>query len=265
MKSITKMSREELIKTIGANVAQVKKQDTNLFDRLSYADRAMKKNPKAVSKTDLVGFVKEIANLLGDAMRDVVTPAPAVAAENSVKPKLSTGKKSTENKAQEETPAKEEKAPATKKAPAKKDAPKKSEPEQKKSLKKAPAMPDRATAESFPEELSVGDSAYTLAHDITDMGALLKAINDEQDIVFAFFWTPGLIKSAYGATGLAAPKKFDNDLDLASTLYVSDECKVCYSLSMYTEVLYQIMPEAFEEIDGVRYSAGIEFQIYRQK
>ena len=53
------------------------------------------------------------------------------------------------------------------------------------------------------------------------------------------------------------------DLDLASCVYVSDDCKVVYAVSMYTEVCYMYLPNDIEETDGIRYAGGVEFQIYR--
>ena len=122
-----------------------------------------------------------------------------------------------------------------------------------------------ATASSFPETLTIGDESYELAHDITDMEKLHEASDNDEEIIFAFYWSKSQIKQFnYGSGLLPAPKDgFKDNLDLSTLLYVSDEKKVCFSLSMYTENLYQVMPDAFEEIEGVRYSMGIEYQIYR--
>lgn len=245
---------EQLKGILNANFKAVTKKDKALADSISYASQQMKKDPKAVKKADLADLAKQVITLLGDSVKPAVTLKPAV--ENSTKPKLSApkGSKKSETKAEG--------------APADKGEEKKTEPKKPENSKpaedKKPPVADMITAEAFPKEFTAGDVKYELATDITDMKGLLEAFNKDEEFVFAFYWNKAQIKqSAYGSGLLAAPKEFANNLDLASVLYVSDECKVTYALSMYTEVLYQIMPEAFEEIEGVRYSMGIEFQLYR--
>lgn len=260
MKITRNTTVEQLKGFIGANVAEVKKQDKNLFDQISYTDKAMKKDPKSVKKADLVQLAKDIMTLLGDAVKEVTTPVTLTpVAENSTKPvaKLSAkggAKKSAEKAEDKKEPvptASGEKKPTT----GKKD--------EKKSIKKP--VPEVATASSFPETLTIGDESYELAHDITDMDKLHEASDNDEEIIFAFYWSKSQIKQFnYGSGLLPAPKDgFKDNLDLSTLLYVSDEKKVCFSLSMYTENLYQVMPDAFEEIEGVRYSMGIEYQIYR--
>lgn len=277
MKITRSTTKEQLVKFIGANVAEVKKQDKNLFDQLSYADKQMKSDPKKVTKTDLVQLAKDVAKLLGDKCKEVVAePALTPVVENSVKPaekkapaKLSAkgGKSAKTKKTEETTPAESESEPEKKpeapKTEGKKNTSKKDS-GNKPAVKKP--VPEVVGAESFPETLTVGDETYTLAHDITDMETLHKAFSTDEEILFAFYWSKSQIKQFnYGNGLLPAPSTgFADNLDLTSLLYVSDEKKVCYSLSMYTENLYQVMPQAFEEIEGVRYSMGIEFQIYRK-
>lgn len=249
---------EQLKGILNANFKAVTKKDKALADSISYASQQMKKDPKAVKKADLADLAKQVITLLGDSVKPAVTLKPAV--ENSTKPKLSAPKGSKKSE------TKTEDAPADK-GEEKKTEPKKpenSKPAEDKKPAKKPPVADMITAEAFPKEFTAGDVKYELATDITDMKGLLEAFNKDEEFVFAFYWNKAQIKqSAYGSGLLAAPKEFANNLDLASVLYVSDECKVTYALSMYTEVLYQIMPDAFEEIEGVRYSMGIEYQLYR--
>ena len=119
-------------------------------------------------------------------------------------------------------------------------------------------------AEAFPTKIKVGDDIYELAEDIKTMEDLFKALNADEDIVFAYYWTKRHLKQFdYFSRWLGQPKSFDNDLDLATCIYVSDEQKVSYQVSMYTEAVYTILPEDLEETEGVRVAGGIEFQIYR--
>lgn len=239
MKITSKTTREELVKFIGANVKEVKVLSQDLFDRIAYADNQMKKDPKKVTKADLASLAKEVIKLLGDTVHEVSAPKFTVVAENNTKPP----KKLTKTK-KEETPKEEPKA-------------------EPKAEEQKPKTTPKTTM--FPEELQIEGATFVLAHDIKDIKDLLDAFNNSEDFRFAFYWTKAQIKQYNYANGtLPAPKEFANNLDITSTVYVSDNCKVCYNLSIYTEALYQVMPDAFEEVDGIRYSDGIEFQIYRQ-
>lgn len=252
---ITRSTTVEQLKNIlNANYKAVSKKDKALGESIEYAAKQIKDNPKKVKKADLADLAKQVIALLGDSVKAGITPTLKPAVENSAKPKPSLkGSNKKETKA-DSTPADKGKQTSEKAEPKK--------PESKKPAKKPPVSKS-PTAESFPEELTAGDMRYELAHDITSMEDLLEAFNNDEEFVFAFYWNKAQIKQSYSSGHLPAPKEFANNLDLASVLYVSDECKVTYALSMYTEVLYQIMPEAFEEIEGVRYSMGIEFQLYR--
>lgn len=235
---------EQLKSILNANFDEVLKKDRALGDSIIYAAAQMKKDPKTVKKADLADLCKKVITLLGDSVKPAQTPQVVV--ENSSKPKLSAkggSKKDNDTSKDSDT----------------EDSEKSSKP-----TTKPKNVPEVITADSFPDKLTAGDVKYVLAHDITSMEELLKAFNEDEEFVFAFYWSKTQIKQFnYGSNLLPAPKEFADNLDLASTLYVSDEGKVAYALSMYTEVLYQIMPESFEEIDGIRYSMGIEFQLYR--
>lgn len=264
MKITRNTTVEQLKGFIGANVAEVKKQDKSLFDQISYTDKAMKKDPKSVKKADLVQIAKDIMTLLGDAVKEVATPVTLTpVAENSTKPVAKLSAKGGAKKSADKT--EDNKEPETKEPVAEKGEKKSTtgKKDEKKSIKKP--VPEVATASSFPETLTIGDESYELAHDITDMEKLHEASDNDEEIIFAFYWSKSQIKQFnYGSGLLPAPKDgFKDNLDLSTLLYVSDEKKVCFSLSMYTENLYQVMPDAFEEIEGVRYSMGIEYQIYR--
>lgn len=282
MKITTKTTKEQLKDFLGANVKAVKEQSKELFDRIDYASKMAKKDDSKVTRKDLVDLAKEVIALLGSA---VVEPALAQEttlapiepqAENSVK-KLGKGvskkQKSMEETAEssEESGESEETAEQTEeKVDTKKSA--------KKSLggKKAPKK-DGVTAlegsenqktvqmaKAFPQTLTVGDTKYELAGDIKTMEDLYNALNNDEEIVFAYYWTKRHLKQfPYFGGWLGQPKSFDNDLDMTATIYVSDEKKVAYSVSMYTEAVYTIVPTDFEETDGVRVAGGIEYQIYR--
>lgn len=274
MKITSKTTKQELVEVLGANAKAVKEQDKNLYDQMVYTSDMMKKDQKKVTRKDLVDLVKDVIKSLGDKFVEPAlaqeTPVETVQpqAENAVK-KLAKGV--SKKQEMKEEPAKEE----SKEEQGAEKAPKKSL--DKKSTKKSkegvtdlePATSsDKAVqlAKMFPKEISVGDDTYELAEDIKTFDDLYTALEKDEEIVFAYYWTKRHLKQFdYFMGWLGQPKSFDNDLDLATAMYVSDEKKVAYQISMYTEAVYTILPTDFEEVDGVRVAGGIEYQIYRKK
>lgn len=286
MKITTKTNKETLKTFLGLNAKAVKEQDKNLFDQMMYTDKMLRKDESKVTRKDLVDLAKSVIALLGDkcvepALAQEKTPATPQA-ENSVK-KLAKGV-SKKQETKEETSSKES-GESEKTAEETQEAPAKEEKVDKKSAKKslggnkkkeAPKK-DGVTAlegsenqktvqmaKAFPKTLTVGDTTYELAEDIKTLEDLYNALNKDEEIVFAYYWTKRHLKQfPYFGGWLGQPKSFDNDLDLATAMYVSDEKKVSYQISMYTEAVYTILPTDFEEVDGVRIAGGIEYQIYR--
>lgn len=278
MKITSKTTKQELASVLGANAKVVKEQNKNLYDQMAYTSDMMKKDEKKVTRRDLVDLVKDVIAVLGDKFiepalaQETSTPAVQPQAENAVK-KLTKGvSKKQEMKPAKEEPAKDESTEeqgaekAPKKSLGKKSTTKKSK-EGVTDLEPATSS-DKAVqlAKMFPKEISVGDDTYELAEDIKTFDDLYSALDKDEDIVFAYYWTKRHLKQFdYFMGWLGQPKSFDNDLDLATAMYVSDEKKVAYQISMYTEAVYTILPTDFDEVDGVRVAGGIEYQIYRKK
>lgn len=280
MKITTKTTKEQLKSFLGANAKAVKTADKDLFDQIAYADKMAKKDDSKVTRKDLVDLVKSVISLLGDkcvepALAQEKAPATPQA-ENSVK-KLAKGvskkqetkeETSSEESGESENTAEETQGADEKKAP-KKSLGGKKKPATKKegvTVLNTDADSEKAVqlAKAFPKTLEVGDSKYELAEDIKTLDDLYEALNKDEEIVFAYYWTKRHLKQfSYFGGWLGQPKSFDNDLDLATAIYVSDEKKVSYQVSMYTEAIYTILPTDFEETDGVRVAGGIEYQIYR--
>lgn len=285
MKITTKTTKEQLKSFLGANAKAVKTADKDLFDQIAYADKMAKKDDSKVTRKDLVDLVKSVIALLGDkcvepALAQEKAPATPQA-ENSVK-KLAKGvskKQETKEETSSEESGESEKTAEETQEEAKTE--KVDDKSAKKSLggKKKPATKKEGVtvlntdadsekavqlAKAFPKTLEVGDSKYELAEDIKTLDDLYEALNKDEEIVFAYYWTKRHLKQfSYFGGWLGQPKSFDNDLDLATAIYVSDEKKVSYQVSMYTEAIYTILPTDFEETDGVRVAGGIEYQIYR--
>ena len=278
MKITSKTTKKELAEILGANAKIVKAQDKNLYDQVAYTSNMMKKDEKKVTRRDLVDLVKDVMKSLGDKFVEPVlaqgTLAPAVQpqAENAVK-KLTKGVSKKQEMKPAKEPAKEE---SKEEQGAEKKAPKKSLGKKSTTKKSKEGVTDLEPATSsdkavqlakmFPKEISVGDDTYELAEDIKTFDDLYDALEKDEDIVFAYYWTKRHLKQFdYFMGWLGQPKSFDNDLDLATAMYVSDDKKVAYQISMYTEAVYTILPTDFDEVDGVRVAGGIEYQIYRKK
>ena len=279
MKITTKTTKEQLKSFLGANAKAVKTADKDLFDQIAYADKMAKKDDSKVTRKDLVDLVKSVMNLLGDKCVEPAlaqeTPATPQA-ENSVK-KLAKGvskkQETKEETSSEESGESEKTAEETQGADEKKEAPKKSLGGKKKSATKkegvtalegSNSQKTVQMAKQFPQTIEVGDSKYELATDIKSMDDLYEALNKDEEIVFAYYWSRRHLRQFdYFVGCLGQPKSFDNDLDLATTIYVSDEKKVAYQVSMYTEAMYTVLPKDFEDEDGIRVSFGMEYQIYR--
>ncbi len=280
MKITTKTTKEQLKSFLGANAKAVKAQDKDLFDQIAYADKMAKKDDSKVTRKDLVDLVKSVISLLGDKCVEPALAqekAPAIPqAENSVK-KLAKGvskKQETKEETSSEESGESEKTAEETQGAEEKKAPKKSLSGKKKPATKKEGVTDLEPttssdkavqlAKMFPKTIEVGDTKYELAEDIKTLEDLYEALNKDEEIVFAYYWTKRHLKQFdYFMGWLGQPKSFDNDLDLATAIYVSDEKKVSYQVSMYTEAVYTILPTDFEEVDGVRVAGGIEFQIYR--
>ena len=279
MKITTKTTKEQLKSFLGANAKAVKTADKDLFDQIAYADKMAKKDDSKVTRKDLVDLVKSVIALLGDkcvepALAQEKAPATPQA-ENSVK-KLAKGvsKKqetkedtSSEQSGESEKTAEETQGAEEKKAPKKSLGGKKKPATKKEGVTALEGSNSQKTvqmAKQFPQTIEVGDSKYELATDIKSMDDLYEALNKDEEIVFAYYWSRRHLRQFdYFVGCLGQPKSFDNDLDLATTIYVSDEKKVAYQVSMYTEAMYTVLPKDFEDEDGIRVSFGMEYQIYR--
>lgn len=267
-KLTNKIKVEELKSLLNANAKAIKAKDKNLFDRLMYAGKHQDKT----SRADLMSLCKESIELLGEKF-----VVPALAEEKSihfitpVDTKSNKVDKKVEPKAEPKTEnaVKKQKAKADKKVADKQTAETAEKSETAKSQVTPKAMPGKKSvqlAELFPESLEVEGETYTLAADIKDMKALHKALTDGADLIFAFYWSKRhLSQFSYFNDILGHPESFDNDLDLSNVIYISDEYKVAYAVSLYTEGVYSVFPNEIKETDGLRFASGIEFQIYIKK
>ena len=266
MKITAKTTKDTLVKVLQTNFKAVEAMDKNVSDRIVYTVN----HSKSATRKDVVDLVKEVMKLLGDKFIEPATHKAASTRSPSVEQLLHTPAVA-EKPAKEEAPKVEEvKKPAKKvekKTPAAKaeNSVKKPAKVEKKSEKKS----DGATvleqkvvqlAETFPKEIEVDGEKYVIDHSVKSIKDLLNG-----EFEFAFYWTKRHLKQfPYFNCWLGQPKSFPNDLDTAQLIYVSDEGKVAYCVSDSTEVPYTILPNELEEVEGIRFCSGIEYQIYKK-
>ena len=154
----------------------------------------------------------------------------------------------------------------SKPAPAKKPVAKKSE--KKSAVQKSEQKGTNFDlAGMFEETITTEIGTLTKAQDIKTFADLRKALENEEEIYFAIYWTERLLRQ-FNYVGtietVKKPKNFPNDLDLVSCIYLSDEDKLAVGISSYTDMPYIIQPKDMTITeDGFRYTSNMEFELYR--
>lgn len=246
-----KMNKEQMVQFLDEHFNEV--TDKNLQERITYTANAWKKDHDSVKLSDLRPLVKEVEALLPE---EESKPAPA----NSTKKTLKKSSKKKEPKTEETAPKEE------KKAPAKKPVAKKSE--KKSAVQKSEQKGTNFDlAGMFEETITTEIGTLTKAQDIKTFADLRKALENEEEIYFAIYWTERLLRQFdYVGTieTVKKPKNFPNDLDLVSCIYLSDEDKLAVGISSYTDMPYIIQPKDMTITeDGFRYTSNMEFELYR--
>ena len=256
-----KMNKEQMVKFLDQHFNEV--TDKNLQDRIVYTADAWKKSPDSVKLSDLRPLVKEVEAILP---KEESKAAPA----NSAKKTLRKSSKKEEPVEEKTAPAEENKSLVNKEekkeAPAKKTAPKK--PEKKSAVQKS-AQKGTAfdLADTFADTIQTEIGTLEKAQDIKTFADLRKALANEEEIYFAVYWTPRLLKQ-FGYSpidSIKCPKSFANDLDLVSCIYIGDEDTIAVGISAYTDAPYNFQPKdlVVDEESGLRYVNRAEFELYR--
>ena len=253
------VTKETLVQEIKKSLSKLRKISTkkakDLADSISYACNMYKKDATKVTKKDLVDLMNQADKMLA---------LPASASSKKEEPKKA-GLKPTGKKVAEEAKKESLVKPApkgkkkTEEEPKKPTGKKKEEPvkEEKKEVKK----------ELFPETISLdtedGEVEYTRT-DVSSMEELCDILSDEDtDAVVAFYWSSKDVKKDYPKVtdNMKALKSFDNDLDLAIPVYVSDEKELAYFVSLYTEAYYDVLKYEVTD-DEEMYAGGRPFILY---
>ena len=229
------MTKQEIADYLATNAIKVKKLGaTDLYDRIVYTAKAWKKDFKAVSASDFRMLYKDTVKVLEEGVTKPPTEPDASQAVASA------------NISPKKTLSKVNKEPIETLPPSSKNS-----------------IP---LAKKFPETIDTDDGLYKIAHDIKTIQDLSEADDNGENIVFAFYWNKRHLKQFdYMDMRFKQPVEFDNDLDLAIVVNVSEKGVVAYAMSAYTEAMYAIFPEDFEEDTeyNLRLSNGMEYQIYR--
>lgn len=246
-----KMNKEQMVQFLDEHFNEV--TDKNLQERITYTANAWKKDHDSVKLSDLRPLVKEVESLLPE---EESKPAPA----NSTKKTLKKSSKKEEPETEETAPKEE------KKAPAKKPVAKKSE--KKSAVQKSEQKGTNFDlADTFADTIQTEIGTLEKAQDIKTFADLRKALANEEEIYFAVYWTPRLLKQ-FGYSpidSIKAPKSFANDLDLVSCIYIGDEDTIAVGISAYTDAPYNFQPKdlVVDEESGLRYVNSAEFELYR--
>lgn len=153
------------------------------------------------------------------------------------------------------------------------EAPKKVKAPKKVQAPKVETLPPTSTktvpqVKLFPEKLDVPQiGEMTLASGkYKKVSQIRDAMEEGKIIVLANYWTKRHIKQFDYSEVFQVPLKkgyeFPNDLDLTMAIIICQNFGKMYAQSVLTEAMYSFFDGDLEEIDGVRVSNGMEFQIY---
>lgn len=235
------MKKTEMVAFVEENKKKVSKQ---LKTEIKEILKLYKKDEKSVPVAVFRELIKSMKEELSDA-----TPQASAAS-------LKKGEKKSKKAEKEEKEEKEEKP--------------------KKKAKKAKKYESGVEAENTKGEAFDLAEAFKDEFD-TPLGTIkkddsIKKIQDvadilekgEKEVLCAVYWTKRHLEQfPYSAIkGVKQPKKFDNDLDLVSIIFVAPDNSLMVGISSYTFVPYVFVEESMESHDGIRYNCGAEFNVY---
>ena len=231
MQITNKTTVKELTGFISQNLTFVKEHSEELYNDILEANKKAKE--KKLTKKELADLAKLVSNLIE------IEAKKSQVAENSVKPK--GGKNAPKNEEAVKESANEEVTPV-----------------------RTVQTEELVLAKMFPKEIEVEGETYKVATNINNMEALKKAYEKGAEVVIAVYWTERHLKQfQYGIPEIHQDvTKFKDDLDLAQTVYLADDGKVLYAVSVYTDNCYTILGSEIPQYEGLRFFNGAEYQIY---
>ena len=237
-------------------LAKVKSFKTkNLLQRVQYALKSYKKDPKSVTLADAKSLYNEV----------MAVPATSLKKKTEEKPsakKAEPTKKSEPKKAEaKKTEAKKPEAKATKTETSPEDV-------KSKVVKEALVQFDSLNLPKVANNFKTEVGKITYAEDLLDWKKLDKAVDDGENILLGMVWTKAQL-SYYkysNASGVKTPKSLPNDMDLASVIYVDTENKYFIAVSCYTGNPYLVNNEFFATYDNKEHQgicAGAQSTLFR--
>lgn len=253
MKNLKKCTAKELAKILGDNAMKLTKMESTdetkvLVNNYKAMYDKAQEDPKSIKKSEMLLLAEAMQQVMADEFIEDVQLATV---ENSSKKNLK------KKPVAEETTTPEEETPVAEEA--KEDA-------EASSVVVRKDKHGEEYIEEFAKELEFDGDKYVLATEIKDMADLYDALSkDSEDYLFAHAWTPRMLRQYnYFDNALGTPESFPNNLDISTVVYISEEKKVAYVVSAYTEVFYTILAKEVAPIDNVRMSNGIEYEIYKK-
>lgn len=258
MAKVTKSQIMEVLKTVGDKF----KLNAEAQSIVDYTVDAYEENPRNVTMDDLKDVISTVQNATGKNFAEIVNEETTEEApKTEVKAKLPS-KKVTENS------VKETKKPLVVVPKTTEDKPKEETPKEEEKTVSKVQKPHEDYLANFPETLVSTSLKETLKirKDLVTIQDVVKAYNNEEDIIIATYWTKKLLRQyAEGYDPMHInpnrPKSFEHDLDLVEITYAND--LVVTGNSLYSFVPQIFLPDDFEQDeDGMRYANGCEFQVY---
>lgn len=264
MAKVTKSQIIEGLRTLGERV-QLSVEAQSIVD---YTLDSYEENDRNVTMDDLKDVLSTVGEATGLSASEIIIGKSATP-KTEGKKALPSKKKEAENSVKEE-PKKPVIVPKEKNieevAPVEE-----AKTETKKTTKKATSKVQKPHEEylaNFPETLvsEALKGTLKLRSDLITIQDVVKAYNNDEDIVIATYWTKKLLKQyaqGYDPMNINPnrPTSFEHDLDLIEITYAND--LVVTGCSLYSYVPQILLPVDFEQDEnGMRYANGCEFQVY---
>lgn len=258
MAKLTKGQTIEYLKRIGESMTL----DAQAQAIIDYTVDTYNENQRLVSKAEVQEVVNTVEEVTGKSLGQLIaeTEGEAPIVEVKVEEKKPLPSKKTEDSIKPATPViKKKEEPKAEEVTEEKVAPKK----ESKVVK-----PHNDYLAKFPETIESKSLKGTLKvrRDLVTIEDVVRAFNNDEDIVIATYWTKKLLKQyadSYDPMGINPnrPKSFENDLDLIELTFANN--LVATGCSLYSSIPQIFKPEYFEvDEDGMRYANGCEFEIY---
>lgn len=284
-----KMTKVQLVNTITGLAkemeSKLEKERPDMKDIIKYTLNGYYENPRNVERDELLKIAGELEDIKNknsintngtDNKASGKTTTATTEGNKTTPAGKTTNKNTTKGKISEEEATKRILGVINENSTVGKTSTEKPEASTKKNTNKKGATPKNKPVENkkevslFPEILEIKNlGKLKLRTDLNSISEIGEAINnnDSLSLVFATYWNKkDLKKYNYDSLGILSkeeyPLEFEKDLDIMQPLHISDSGKVIYAVSVYTDVLNSFLDSDFEQLDGQRFSNGVEFQVY---